>query len=685
MTRADAEGGPVPPRTATADPLTIERATAFEPPREYRISPRDLTVAFTDEAGGARQLFVMPLRGGPAVQLTASEQDISDPDWSPDGRRLAFVRDHAIWVTDLDGSRQVMVTDHPAGNHRPRWSRDGRRLAFLSRRRGWSQLWTIDAPVPRRGRPAAHPRPAEPTPLTAAGLDVEEFQWSPDGTRIVLAGQRADHAWWSAISVIEVVTGEEHRIPPGSAWECSARWLPDGSLVFLSDADGWFQVVRLDPSLRARSLLTVDPREHGEPGGSLDPIPSPDGGHVVHAAIHDGLADLIVAPVAPVAAVRRGPGRPPKNPPPVASAGAGVQVNPWAGLWRSIGWTPDGRSVVAIGESERRSPDLWLLPVPGLAADRVRPRRVGGSLPAVLRSARIAEGERVAFTARDGLRIEGSLYRPADATGKRGGRRVPTIVYLHGGPTAQSYRQWLPFKQILVHEGFAVLDVDYRGSTGYGRAFRLGNVDEWGHADVADCIDGARWAADQPWSDGRLAVYGGSYGGYLSLCALVEEPGLWRAGVDLYGDSEIAESYRHGDRIGRLDLHRMMGDPDDPTRAANFRRGSPVYGAERIEAPVLIIHGRKDKRVVPLMSERMVEALVIEDKLHEVHWYDDEAHGWTRRENRRDAWKRVIAFLRLHVLDEPSPGPSRRAGARPARRVLSRANEGPPVARRSIP
>ena len=256
---------------------------------------------------------------------------------------------------------------------------------------------------------------------------------------------------------------------------------------------------------------------------------------------------------------------------------------------------------------------------------------------------------------RDGQRIEGNLYRPAGATGKRGGRRVPTIVHLHGGPTSQSFRAWMPFKQILAREGFAVLDVDYRGSSGYGRAFRLANVGEWGHADAQDCIDAGRWAIGQPWSDGRLVVYGGSYGGYLALCALVEAPSLWTAGVDLYGDSEIAESYRHGDRIGRLDLHRMMGDPDDTARAEGFRRGSPVYRAERIEAPVLLIHGRKDKRVVPLMTERMVEALAIEDKHHEVHWYDDEAHGLERRENRRDAWTRIMAFLRRHVLDAAPP------------------------------
>jgi dipeptidyl aminopeptidase/acylaminoacyl peptidase len=209
-----------------------------------------------------------------------------------------------------------------------------------------------------------------------------------------------------------------------------------------------------------------------------------------------------------------------------------------------------------------------------------------------------------------------------------------------------------PFKQLLVAEGFAFLDVDFRGSTGYGRDFRLANHGEWGRADVHDVIDIARWAADQPWSDGRLAIYGGSYGGYVVLCALVEEPAMWQAGVDLFGDSEIAESYRHGDRLGRRDLHKMMGSPEDPSRIEAYRRGSPVYRAERVEAPLLILHGRKDKRVVPLMTERMVEALEIEGKTYDVHWYDDEGHGWERRENRRDAFTRTLEFLRTHVLND---------------------------------
>ena len=249
-----------------------------------------------------------------------------------------------------------------------------------------------------------------------------------------------------------------------------------------------------------------------------------------------------------------------------------------------------------------------------------------------------------------------TLWRPAAATGRRGGLTVPTIVHAHGGPTWQAFREWVPLRELLVQEGFAYLSVDFRGSTGYGRAFRHANRGEWGHADVHDVIDAARWASAQPWSNGRLAMYGGSYGGYLTLCALVEEPSMWAAGVDLFGDSEIAESYRHGDRAGRIDLERMMGTPDDPAQAELYRRGSPLYRAERIEAPLLLLHGRKDRRVVPLMTEKMVEALEIEGKYHEVHWYADEAHGWERRENRRDAFGRILAWLKRHLAGElPTP------------------------------
>ncbi len=630
-------------RRPSRDGLTIEQAGAIEAPREYRLSPDGRRVAFTAEAAGARQIFLMASRGGYPEQLTATEKSASDPQWSPDGRRLAFVRDEAIWMIDVEGAHQALVSQHPAGNRAPRWCADGHQIAFISRRRGWDQLWVVDAPVPRRGRPATRPRSPEPIPLTAPGVDVDEFVWSPDGRQIAVTSQRLPDLLTSQIHLVDVVTAQERLVAGEDAWETGPRWLPDGSgLLLISDRDGWFQVVRVPADGKDRAVLTTGLRDHGEPGGGWGyvPVPSPDGKLFACVEIHDGLVDLLIGklPARGVSAAGR--------------TGPRLTVaNPFEGVWMIVGWTPDATALLAIGRSDHAPDDLWLLPVPETAAGGAKPRQLTHSLPTVVDTAHFATATRIAFEARDGLRIEGNLYLPSNATGEEA-VRVPCLVHSHGGPTSQALRDWLPFRQLVAEAGIAFLSVDFRGSTGYGRHFRWANRGEWGHADAFDVIDAAHWAAAQSWCDGRLAHYGASYGGYMTLCVLTEEPSLWRAGIDLYGDSDIAESYRHGDRLGRIDLERMMGRPDDPAAAEAYRRGSPLNRVERIEAPLLIMHGRKDKRVVPLMTEKIVEALEIEGKHYQVHWYDEEPHGLQKRDNRRDAWKRCLEFLKRHLLEQ---------------------------------
>ncbi len=417
--RAGTARRPAATPSARRDRLTIEQIVAVESPREPRLSPDGRRVAYTQEAAGARQVFLLGLRTGQVRQLTASEKNVTDPQWAPDGERLAFVRETAIWMVGADGSRPTLVTDHPAGNKAPRWSPDGRRIAFISRRRGWGQAWVVDAPLPRRGRRPARETAGEPRAVSPVGWDVEEISWSPDGTQLAVLAQRDPDLRTFQVTLVEVATGAERRIAGDGAWETAATWLPDGQgLLLVSDRDGWFQVVRIATDGGGRTVLTEGSAEHGDYGAGFGswPLASPDGSRFVHALIRDGRQDLVVAPLpagpGPTALPRR-PGRPPRARP-VTPAWSPRSIAPFPGVWLAVAWLPDGSGLLAVGESEREAEDLWILPAPGPdgtpTADR--PRRLTTSRPAVLPATGFVESEHHVIRARDGRAVPFTLWRP---------------------------------------------------------------------------------------------------------------------------------------------------------------------------------------------------------------------------------------------------------------------------------
>jgi dipeptidyl aminopeptidase/acylaminoacyl peptidase len=599
----------------TCGPLTIDQLVEITPPAEPDLSPDGKRVVYAQAVGEVRQLFAIPVAGGWPLRLTAGEKSCESPRWSPDGSQITFVRDKSLLVMQANGANVRTLVEHAAGLSLPRWSPDGSQVAFYSRQRGWSQIWL----VPAGGGEARR--------LTIAPADNDDLAWSPDGSRIAYSSIRGDDLFNRDIYSVDIASGTETRLTaaPG-CFDGAPSWSPDGTrIAFLSDQDGWIHVYAMGGDGSNRRQLSFGACEDGWPNlnrGHL--LWSPDGAALAFVRNREANIDLMTLSLAD-GAVRR--------------------VSTRDGMHQPVGWVPEGSAIVCLIARPDAPHDLWLLPHAG------EPRQITYSLSGGARAEDFVVPERVAFESSDGLRIHGLLFRPR---GHKAGERCPAIVNPHGGPTGQSFVTWSEqIVQLFVQEGYAVLQPDFRGSSGYGKAFRQANMGVWGVADTADCIDAARYLQTLPWvNPERLGIWGGSYGGYLVFCSLIAAPDLFRAGIDLYGDSEIAESYRHGDRVGRLDLHRQMGSPDD--NATTYRSGSPVYQAERLEAPLLILHGKDDLRVAPLMSERMIEALKIEGKFFEHHFYEGEGHGFRKLATRRDAARRMLRFFEKHLTTSPA-------------------------------
>ncbi|MEP6673501.1 MAG: prolyl oligopeptidase family serine peptidase [Ferruginibacter sp.] len=257
----------------------------------------------------------------------------------------------------------------------------------------------------------------------------------------------------------------------------------------------------------------------------------------------------------------------------------------------------------------------------------------------------LVQAEVVRFKSFDGKDIPAIFYKPLTASEST---KVPALVWVHGGPGGQSRAGYAQSVQYFVNHGYAILMVNNRGSSGYGKSFYKMDNRNHGDKDLMDCVYGKRWLTQQSYIDSnKIGIYGGSYGGFMSLAGIIFHPNEFKVAVDLYGVANWPRTLKSIPpywESSRKALYDEMGDPfgPDSTRLKNI---SPLYNTDKIKNPLLVLQGSNDPRVLPVESDEIVAGAKKNGTPVEYVKFPDEGHGFVKKENQMKAAEETLRFL----------------------------------------
>jgi len=580
---------------------------------------------------------------GQPCPLTPSYGAVASPTPSPDGRWIVYVHsdgtDDVLAVVDAAGRRWPQKLASGADFYTtPAWHPDGRYLAWVEwdhPNMPWDGTRLVLATVggangyigAGRGRGEPLPRPrGECSPSGISQMRGRANTGAEDRAQVrpymglVSPGSSADESH-PLPSLIETT----HVAGDGDTAATEPSFSPDGRwLAYICDADGWDDLYLRDLSTGETRRLTPGGADYGQPAWAQ--------GLRSYAWAADSSALYAVRRGAAREALWRVPLDGGQPEPVQALAGYASIQQPTVGA--------DGR-LVCIASSHDTPPRLVMWD-PRDGSVRVHARATAERLdPAALTAP-----QSLAWCGEDGEEVYGLLYQPV---GGPPDQRPPLMVSVHGGPTGRARRGWDPSAQFLATRGWAVLALDYRGSAGYGRAYRNRLRSNWGLLDVADAVSGAQHCAKTGLVDGdRMAIMGGSAGGYTVLETLAQHPGVFAAGVCMYG---VTDLFALAEETHKFEAHytdSLVGPL--PEAAAAYRERSPARHAERIRDPLAIFQGEEDKVVPPSQAEALVAALRERGVPHTYRTFASEGHGWRQRETIVAFWDDVLAFLRSHLL-----------------------------------
>ncbi len=603
----------------------------------------------------------------PRAELFGNPERVS-PHLSPDGTRLAWIapRDGVlnVWVAPAGAAgvewdaATVVTDDTDRGIRAYAWARDGRHLLYVQDTGGdenW-RLYDVDLQTLAR---------RDLTPFE--GIQARIIATRKSHRNEVLVGLNRDNPQLHDVYRLDLTTGELTKLIENPGY---ADWLADQDMVVRGAIapmpDGSYEVlVRDDADADWRTVLRIpaddaaasDVLAFTGDGKSLLIISSAgvNTGRLIRLDLASGEEQVLLEdPEADVAgAILHPDTREPQIAEVIKDRAEYHVLDP--------ALQPDLDAIRALASGDPGLIDrdeaekTWLVafdddasPVRYYAYDRAS--RAGSFLfesrPELARY-ELARMEPFSFTSRDGLTVHGYVTFPP-GQGRTG---LPAVLNVHGGPTVRDVWGWNPEAQWLANRGYLCIQVNYRGSTGYGKAFVNAGDREWGAKMHDDLIDAVGYVTGQGWADpDRVAIYGGSYGGYAALVGAAFTPDVFRCAVDIVGPSNLKtllESIPPYWEPAKAELYKRVGNPETDQEFLWSR--SPLSRARDIRIPLLIAQGANDPRVKQAESEQIVAALEEAGIDHEYMLFPDEGHGFAKPENRLKFYAAAERFLARYL------------------------------------
>jgi dipeptidyl aminopeptidase/acylaminoacyl peptidase len=603
------------------DSLSLQRLYMTRQVGDTAWSPDGKSIVFVSNITGRNNLWVVPAEGGWPTQLTVSDQRQTHPTWSPNGKWIAYQSDYdgdeqwdIFFVSPKTGQVVNVTKTREVSEENPTWSPDGRYLAYEVKPKTSSspEIDVFDTLL----REVQHV-----TSGTAADKLNSNPIWSKDGRFIVYTQEEAKGTN-SNIFVAEVATGTSTLLTPhqGESLYSANDFSPDGKTVLVTSnaGNGVDNAGLLDVATKKIKWLTEGKWE--VQSGHF----SPSGKSVTWRANVEGNTDIYIHDLAQGKTAKL---RLPKG------------VNSLGGA--ESAFTHDGSKLLYYHNGPNAPNDAWVY---HLASGKST--QVTHSLMAGIPAQHFVEPFLVHYPSRDGKwTISAFVYVPRNM--QRNGQNA-AIVYIHGGPAAQSVNSFNRFIQHIVNQGYMVIAPNYRGSTGYGNAFQQANLFDMGGGDLQDVLAAADFVKATGYPDPRkLIAMGGSYGGYLTMMAVTKAPDVWAAGVPIVPFVNWFTEMQNEDPVLQQSDRATMGDPEKNPDL--FRDRSPIFFVDQIKAPLLLLAGGHDPRCPKEETIQVVDAIKKRGGVADYKIYENEGHGFAKVENQIDAYQRVTDFLKARV------------------------------------